>query len=144
MSEGIRCRLCNCYDYLVVVSHLWWPWRRSTADVVVMSRTGRNIIVGRPPVVPGTNRVCAWKKPRFSWEPFLPQDTLGPKGGRKASVLELCVPVSPPRYLILDSGKQKAHKHKSVWPVTVWWGVSLPVGCPGVKDLCAVFGTQGT
>ena len=36
------------------------------------------------------------------------------------------------------------HKHKSFWPVTVRWGGSLPVRCPGVKDLCASFGTQGT
>ena len=43
------------------------------------------------------------------------------------------------------SGKKKAHKHKSFWQVTVRWGRgSLPVGCPGVKDLCAIFKTQGT
>ena len=42
--------------------------------------------------------------------------------------------------------KQKAHEHKSFWPVTPPRGVggSLPVRCPGVKDLCAIFGTQGT
>ena len=35
------------------------------------------------------------------------------------------------------SGKQKAHKHKYFWLVTVRWG-SLPVGCAAVKDLCAI------
>ena len=39
--------------------------------------------------------------------------------------------------------RKKAHEHKSFWPVTVR-GRGLPVGCPGVKDLCAIFGTQGT
>ena len=43
-----------------------------------------------------------------------------------------------------NSGQEKAHKHKYFWPVTGRWGGSLPVGWPGVKDLCAISGTQGT
>ena len=35
------------------------------------------------------------------------------------------------------SGKEKAHKH-----VLASNGGSLRVGCPGVKDLCAIFGTK--
>ena len=49
-------------------------------------------------------------------------------------------------------GKEKAHKHKPIFPVTarVGGGVGLPTGWPGVsrpvarvKSLCAVCGTQG-
>ena len=51
------------------------------------------------------------------------------------------------------SGKEKAHKHKHIFPVTAragGGGVSRPGGggspdrWPGVKSLCAVCGTQGT
>ena len=44
-----------------------------------------------------------------------------------------------------ESGKKKAHKHIFFWPLTIrFGGGGLTVGCPGVKDLCAIFGTQGT
>ena len=35
--------------------------------------------------------------------------------------------------------KKKAHKHKYFLPATVRWGGKSPGGCPGVKDLCAIF-----
>ena len=59
-----------------------------------------------------------------------------------------------------ESGKEKAHRHKQIFPVTAraggglptGWGGGLPTGWgggspdwwPGVKSLCAVCGTQGT
>ena len=42
---------------------------------------------------------------------------------------------------LLSIREKKARKHKSFWPVTVRGG-GLPAGCPGVKDLCAIFGTK--
>ena len=42
------------------------------------------------------------------------------------------------------SGKRKAHKHKSFWPVTPPVTRGSPDRRPGVKDLCAILGTQGT
>ena len=51
----------------------------------------------------------------------------------------------------LASGKEKAHKHKQIFPVTARAGGGLPTGWggspdrwPGVRSLCAVCGTQGT
>ena len=45
-----------------------------------------------------------------------------------------------------ESGKEKAHKHKQIFPVTARvGGVSRqgsPDRWPGVKSLCAVCGTQ--
>ena len=43
-----------------------------------------------------------------------------------------------------ESGKKKAHKHKSFWPVTPPVTGGLPTGSPGVKVLCAILGAQGT
>ena len=42
------------------------------------------------------------------------------------------------------SGKKKAHKQRSFWPVTLRWPGGLPTGSPGVKVLCAILGKQGT
>ena len=75
------------------------------------------------------------------------------------SVLDSSVPICPsPSFPDLFgtlpmffSGKEKAHKHKQIFPVTarVGGGVSRPGGqgspdrWPGVKSLCAVCGIQG-
>ena len=40
-----------------------------------------------------------------------------------------------------NSGKEKAHTHKQIFPVTARAGGDR---WPGVKSLCAVCGTQGT
>ena len=42
------------------------------------------------------------------------------------------------------SGKEKAHKHEQMFPVTARVARGLPTGWPGAKSLCAVCGTQGT
>ena len=42
------------------------------------------------------------------------------------------------------SGKEKAHKHKQIVPVTARVGGGSPDRVGGVKSLCAVCGTQGT
>ena len=47
-------------------------------------------------------------------------------------------------FYIQKSGKKKAHKHKSFWPVTPPVTGVLPTGRPGVKVLCTILGTQGT
>ena len=48
------------------------------------------------------------------------------------------------------SGKEKAHEHKQIFPLTARGGGGLPTGWPGppdrwpgVKSSCAVCGTQG-
>ena len=40
--------------------------------------------------------------------------------------------------------QEKAHKHKSFWQGPLRWLCSLPTRRPGVKNLCAIDGTQGT
>ena len=45
---------------------------------------------------------------------------------------------------VLNSGKKKAHKHKSFWPVTPPVTGESPDREARVKVLCAILGTQGT
>ena len=61
--------------------------------------------------------------------------------GRKWHIPSSCLDASKK---CSSSGKEKAHKHKQVCPVTAWVGGVLPTGWPGVKCLCAVCGSQET
>ena len=45
--------------------------------------------------------------------------------------------------LVVADSQEKAHKHKTNFPVTARVAGVLPTGWPGVKRLCAVCGTQG-
>ena len=65
------------------------------------------------------------------WHPFTCEI---PKGGRLKYRLD-----ADRRKL----GKKKAHNLKSCLAGDRPVGGGLPVGCPGVKDLYAIFGTQG-